>query len=153
MNGYDMVSNGDSLAGPEMIPPEFYIKYALPYESKIVKAVHDENVKYALHICGNTDAILENMLLTGADAFELDYKTDTDKIFRTFHDTAAFIGNIDPSSVLALGTQDEVQRKTIELLSFYKDSDRFILNAGCAIPPDTPPENLRMMIETAGTFR
>ncbi len=151
--GCDMVSNGDSLAGPEMIPPEFYIKYALPYESKIVKAVHDADMKYALHICGNTDVILEHMLLTGADAFELDYKTDTDKIYRTFHNKAAFIGNIDPSSVLALGTRHEVQKKTLELLSFYKNSDRFILNAGCAIPPDTPSENLRMMIRTARDFR
>jgi len=25
--------------------------------------------------------------------------------------------------------------------------------AACAIPPDTPPENLKMMIETARNFR
>jgi uroporphyrinogen decarboxylase len=151
--GCHMVSNGDSPAGPEMISPELYIRYALPYERKIADTVHDENMKYALHICGNTDVILEHMLLTGADAFELDYKTDIAKIYSTFHDTATFIGNIDPSAVLAFGTPREVQNRTIELLSFYKNSDRFILNAGCAIPPETPPENLKMMIETARSFR
>jgi MtaA/CmuA family methyltransferase len=150
--GCDMVSSGDSPAGPEMISPEMYLKYAMPYEKKLVETAHQSGVPYALHICGNTDVILEHMLLTGADAFELDYKTDVTKAFGIFHQTATFIGNIDPSGVLALGTVDEVQKKTLDLLSAYKNSNRFILNAGCAIPPNTPSENLKMMIDTARNF-
>lgn len=150
--GCDMVSSGDSPAGPEMISPEMYLKYAMPYEKKLVETAHRAGVPYALHICGNTDVILEHMLLTGADAFELDYKTDVTKAFDIFHQTATFIGNIDPSGVLALGTVDEVEKKTLELLEAYNNSNRFILNAGCAIPPNTPSENLKMMIETARNF-
>ncbi len=150
--GCDMVSNGDSPAGPDMISPEMYLKYAMPYERKLVKAAHQSNVSYALHICGNTDVILESMLLTEADAFELDYKTDIRKAFDLFNKTATFIGNIDPSGILCMGTANEVQQKTLELLNIYKNSNRFILNAGCAIPSNTPEENLRMMIETARNF-
>lgn len=150
--GCHMVSNGDSLAGPEMISAEMYAKYALPYEKKITNIAHEAGIAYTLHICGNTDIILEHMLLTGADAFELDYKTDISKIYASFHDKVTFIGNIDPSRVLALGTKDDVHNKTMELLTIYKNSDRFILNAGCAIPPDTPSENLKMMIDTARNF-
>jgi len=151
--GCDMVSNGDSPAGPEMISPEMYLQYAMPYEKKMVKTAHQAGVAYALHICGNTDVILEHMKLTGADAFELDYKTDVVKIYNTLSDSATLIGNIDPSAVLALGTADAVREKTLELLSAYQNSNRFILNAGCALPPDTPSVNLRMMIETARNFR
>lgn len=97
--GCDMVSNGDSLAGPEMISSEMYQRYALPYEKKIVETAHLAGVAYTLHICGNTDCILEHMLLSGADAYELDYKTDIYKIHRTFNDSATFIGNIDPAGV------------------------------------------------------
>lgn len=147
--GCHMVSNGDSPAGPEMISADLYLKYAVPSEKIMVQTAHDEGLPYAIHICGNTDVILEDMLLTGADAFELDYKTDIKKVFRTFGQRMTFIGNIDPSGVLALGSVDDVRRKTLELLSVYKDSNRFILNAGCAIPPITPPENLMMMIKTA----
>lgn len=146
--GCDMVSNGDSLAGPEMISPEMYQMYALPYEKKIVETAHSAGVAYTLHICGNTDCILEHMLLSGADAFELDYKTDIYKIRKTFSDSATFIGNIDPSGVLALGTVDQVRTKTRELLNIYGNSGRFILNAGCAIPSTTPEENLKAMIDT-----
>ena len=60
--GCDMVSNGDSPAGPEMISAEMYLKYAMPYEKKIVEAAHKAGKAYALHICGNTDVILEYML-------------------------------------------------------------------------------------------
>jgi uroporphyrinogen decarboxylase len=151
--GCDMVSNGDSPAGPEMISAEMYLKFAMPYEKRIVEAAHKAGKAYTLHICGNTDVILEYMLRTGADAFELDYKTDITRIYNTIRNTTTFIGNIDPSGVLALGTVDDVHKKTLELLSVYENSNRFILNAGCAIPPTTPPENLKMMIETARNFR
>ena len=151
--GCDMVSNGDSPAGPEMISPEMYLKFAMPYEKKIVEVAHQAGVAYALHICGNTEAILDYMLLTEADAYELDYKTDITEIFSTLSNTVTLIGNIDPSGVLALGTIDVVKKKTNELLSIYKNSNRFILNAGCAIPPNTPPANLKMMIDTARNFR
>jgi uroporphyrinogen decarboxylase len=150
--GCDMVSNGDSPAGPEMISPEMYLQYAMPYEKRIVDVAHNEGVAYALHICGNTDVILDHMLLTGADAFELDYKTDISKIYNTIRNTTTLIGNIDPSGVLALGTVVSVSEKTLELLTAYQHSNRFILNAGCALPSTTPSQNLKMMIDTAREF-
>ena len=150
--GCDMVSNGDSPAGPEMISPDMYEQYALPFEKKIVDVAHEAGLHYTLHICGNTDIILDKMLETGADAFELDYKTDVQKVFDMYHDKATLIGNIDPSGILALGTVDMVRQKTRELLETYKTSNRFILNAGCAIPPNTPDGNLFAMIDEAREF-
>ena len=151
--GCDMVSNGDSPAGPEMISAEMFAKYAMPYEKRIVELAHKEGVAYTMHICGNTEVILEYMKRIGADAYDLDYKTDIKKIYNMFHDSATLIGNIDPSGVIALGTVDYVREKTLELLTIYRNSNRFILNAGCALPPTTPSANLKMMIETARNFR
>ncbi len=150
--GCDMVSNGDSPAGPEMVSPDMYEMYALPYEKRVINEAHKNNIPYTLHICGNTESILELMLQSGADAFELDYKTDVQKTFDVFHDKACFIGNIDPSGVIAMGTLKLVEQKTIELLNIFTKTNRFILNAGCAIPSNTPEENLRMMIKTAREF-
>ncbi len=147
--GVDMVSNGDSTAGPEMISPDMYLKYALPFEKKIVDRAHQLNLPYCLHICGNTDLILDGMIASGTDALELDYKTDIRKIYEKCNGKIAFIGNIDPSGVLALGKVEDVERETRKLMQVYESSPRFIINAGCAIPPDTPPENLMKMIEVA----
>jgi MtaA/CmuA family methyltransferase len=151
--GCHMVSNGDSPAGPEMISSDMYARFALPYEKKLIDAAHACGMQYALHICGNTDVILDQMATTGADAIELDYKTDIGKIYNTFRDKTTFIGNIDPSGVIALGTKEDVRIKTLELLEAYKGSPRFILNAGCAIPPTTPSENIATLISAARNFR
>lgn len=151
--GCDMVSNGDSPAGPEMVSPEMYEMFALPWEKIVVDEAHKYNLPYALHICGNTDTILELMLKSGTDAVELDYKTDVQKAFNVTHERACFIGNIDPSGVIAMGSAALVEKKTIELLNVYSKTNRFILNAGCAIPSNTPEENLRTMIKVAREYR
>lgn len=151
--GSSMTSNGDSPAGPEMISPAMYRRLALPYEERIVKLAHDLGLPYILHICGKTNQILDDMLATGSDGLELDYKTDAGLAHEKMKERAVFIGNIDPSGVLALGSATLVEQKTRELLEIFADTPRFILNAGCAIPAHTPPGNLKTMIQTARRFR
>ena len=150
--GAHMVSNGDSVAGPELISPSMFRTFALPYEKKIVDRSHALGLPYFLHICGDTSRIIDEMLESGSDGLELDYRTDAAMAHDKMKDRAVFIGNIDPSGVLALGSSQLVEEKTRELLNVFSDTPRFILNAGCAIPPITPPENLRAMINTARSF-
>ena len=147
--GCDMLSNGDSPAGPDLIPPDLYKTYAYPYEKRIAAESHQAGLPYTLHICGNTGLILEDMIGTGSDALELDYKTDIHRIREVFRDRITLIGNIDPSGVVALGTPDQVRAKTRELVDLMGPTNRFVLNAGCAIPPHTPGENIRAMIAEA----
>ncbi len=151
--GCDMVSNGDSPAGPEMVSPEMYEVFALPWEKKVVDQAHQFNLPYTLHICGNTEPILDLMLKSGTDAVELDYKTDVQRAFNATHDKVCFIGNIDPSGVIAMGSRALVEQKTLELLHIFSKTNRFILNAGCAIPSNTPEENLRSLIRVAREYR
>ncbi len=150
--GAHMLSNGDSLAGPDLVAPEIYKEYALPYEMKVVKAAHDLGLFYTLHICGDTGLILNQMLQTEADAFEIDYKTDVYKAYEILHDKATFTGNIDPGGVLARGTPELVRKKTLELLDIFSRTERFILNSGCALPADTPEINLKTFVETAREY-
>ncbi len=151
--GVDMTSNGDGPAGPELISPEMYREFGLPYEKKIVEASHRHGLPYLLHICGDTELILEDMLETGADGLELDYKTDLRKVLGVLGGKSVLVGNIDPSGVLALGSKAMVIEKTRELLDIYKNSPMLIVNAGCAIPRNTPSENIFTMIETVRNYQ
>jgi uroporphyrinogen-III decarboxylase len=90
------------------------------------------------------------MVATGADGLELDTKTDMRLARERFEGKTTFIGNIDPSGVLALGTPALVEKKTRELLEVFTGTSRFILNAGCAIPAETPSENLKAMLRARG---
>jgi uroporphyrinogen decarboxylase len=146
--GADMLSSGDSLSGPDVISPKLYAKFAQPYEARIAAHAHALGLPYVLHICGKTDKILPGMIETGADGLELDYKTDVRLANSLVRDKAVFVGNIDPSAVLANGTVEDVRTATRALLTVFRGNPRFVLNAGCAIPATTPPENLRALIET-----
>ncbi len=150
--GAHVTSNGDSPAGPEMISPDMYRTFALPFEQQVADAAHNAGLPYILHICGNTEPILGDMVRSGADGLEIDYKTDALLARQVLHDQATFIGNIDPSSVLARGTVKDVEQKTRELLELFAETPRFILNAGCALPATTPAANIHAMIRAARTF-
>jgi uroporphyrinogen decarboxylase len=151
--GAHILSNGDSAAGPELVSPGIFRRFALPFDRRIAGEAHRLNLPYVLHICGNTSLILDDMVATGADGLELDYKTDASLAHGKLRNRAAFIGNIDPSGVLALGSPALVESTTRALLEIFSDTPQFILNAGCAIPPTTPSENLRTMVRTAREFR
>lgn len=150
--GAHMVSNGDSPAGPDLVSPGLYRRFALPYEKGLAETAGNLGLPYVLHICGNTSLILKDMISTGAGGLELDFKTDIQLAHDLMTDRCAFFGNLDPVRVLAGGKVDVVERKTHELLALFSDTPRFVLNAGCAIPPDTPPENIRAMIRVARNF-
>jgi uroporphyrinogen decarboxylase len=151
--GCHMLSNGDSVAGPELVSPAIYRAFALPYARRIVDAAHSEGLPYVLHICGNTASIIDDMIATSSDGLELDYKTDSVLARDRLSDRCVFIGNIDPSGVLALGTPELVERRTHDLLTVFAQTARFVLNAGCAIPPTTPSENIEAMIRVARSFQ
>jgi len=151
--GAHMVSNGDSPAGPDLISPDMYRRFAFPYEKALVGAAGRLGLPYVLHICGNTSLILKDMVSTGAGGLELDYKTDVRLAHDLMKDRCTFFGNLDPVNVLALGNRDLVEERTQALVAAFSDTPRFVLNAGCAIPAGTPRENIRAMIRVARSFR
>jgi uroporphyrinogen decarboxylase len=144
--GAHMLSGGDSPAGPDLISPTMYQEFALPYEEQLITRSQASGLPYTLHICGNTDRILEPMKSTGVDAVEIDYKTDAALACRTLQGQTTFIGNLDPVGLLTSGTPAHVQAATEELLEIFAGNHRFILNAGCAIPPEAPSGNIEAMI-------
>lgn len=77
---------------------------------------------------------------------ELDYKTDTRAIHEVCGARLTLFGTIDPVSVMRDGTPELVGSKARELLDVYSDSPRLVLNAGCALPPDTPEANIRALV-------
>jgi uroporphyrinogen decarboxylase len=147
--GAHMASCGDSPAGPSLVSPRMYREFAQPWERRIVEEAHRLGLPYVIHICGRTEPILDDMLETGADGFDLDYQTDARVAHEKLKDEAVFVGNLDPSEVIARGTPELVEEKSRELVEIFADTPRFVLNAGCAIPADTPPENIRAMLRGA----
>lgn len=153
--GAHFTSLGDSLAGPDMVSPQMFHRFAQPFEERLAKDLARDGIFTVFHICGDTTKILNFLSEYSACGFELDYKTDAAKAKSTVGAQHVLFGNIDPGGVLAHGSADDVREKTRELIAVWKPGARFVLNAGCALPPITPPENLHAMIETVhreGTY-
>jgi uroporphyrinogen decarboxylase len=150
--GAHLTSMGDSLASPDVTSPRMFERFARPYEERLVKDLTADGIFVVIHICGDTSRILDILAEYQPCGFELDYKTDARKAKRTAGAGHVLFGNIDPSGILANGTVEEVRAETRQLISTWKPGGRFVLNAGCAIPPTAPAENIRAMIETAREF-
>lgn len=147
--GAHFTSMGDSLAGPDVVSPAMFDRFARPYEERLVRDLQADGAFIVIHICGDTSALLNHFSRYPFCGFELDYKTDAAKAKTTVGKAHVLFGNIDPSSVVAKGTAQEVRQKTRQLLGIWKPGGHFVLNAGCAIPAGTPPENIYALIETA----
>ena len=151
--GAHCVSNGDSVAGPAMISPEMYRRFAWASEQRIAEEAHRCGVDYGLHICGDATKILEDIKKLDLDIMERDYKTDTVKAASIFGKKITVSGTLDPSDVLLLGSEEKIRQKTIGLLDDFRDTGKLIVCSGCAVSPDTPESHIRTVIDTVRDYR
>ena len=150
--GADFTSLGDSPAGPDVVSPAFFQRFARPYQERLVRELAADGIFTVIHICGNTSAILDQLAQYPACGFELDYKTDSVRAKATAGRQHVLFGNIDPSGELALGSVEQVRDAARRLIETWKPGGRFVLNAGCALPALTPPDNIRALVEAADQF-
>ena len=149
--GAHATSMGDSYAGPNLISPAMYRKFAFDHEVTVVNAVQKENAPYSIHICGDTTSIVEDMGKTGAKILELDWKVDMGYARSVVPGDVVLMGNINPSDPLYLGTPDQVDALAKNIIEQTKGKGLF-LSSGCAMGANTKPENLAAMIEAAKKY-
>ena len=147
--GVPMTSMGDSTAGPDVISPAMYETFAVPYEKKVIEAVHRKGGLISLHICGNATKIIDQMCNLGADVLEIDQKTDLKTAVRAAKENCALLGRVNPV-LLSNGTQQEVKEAAERILQIVggKSTTGFILGPGCALGGDTPKENIQALIDS-----
>ena len=142
--GADIVGLGDAIAS--QVSPAMYEEFALPYEQRIFKAVHDMGALARLHICGNTRRILGLMSQSGADIIDLDWMVDLHSAASRYgHKGPAICGNFDPVRVMLRGTPEVVREAVVTCATLT--GTRGISAAGCEIPDGTPHENLLAQTE------
>lgn len=146
--GADFIGIGDAAAS--LIGPRSYKKFVLPYEQRIIQAVHARGAKAKLHICGNITSLLNILPETGADLIDIDYPVDFESAVEALRPTIAANGNFEPSGILLQGKVDDVRAAVKHCVS-VSDTNTFIA-AGCEVPRDTPPENLREVTRTLWDF-
>ncbi len=151
MTGVHSTSMGDSYAGPNLVSPDVYRKFALPFEKKVVEAVRDLPGAYSIHICGNANKILTEMGQTGADILELDWQVDMAEARRLIPENVVLMGNVNPSDPMYLGTPEQVLAQSKKIIEGTRGKG-LILSSGCALGANTKPENVKALVDAARLY-
>lgn len=143
--GADLIGIGDAAAS--LIGPRFYQELVWPYEQKLVDGLHAIGARVRLHICGDTNRIVEGMGRLGCDIVDLDYLTSIAAARRAMGPGQILLGNLDPVSALRDSCPESIAAALAEC--HRQAGDRYIVGAGCEVPRDTPLENVRALTDYA----
>jgi uroporphyrinogen decarboxylase len=144
----------EPVASGTLISRSQFLEFVAPYLKELISAVKDlSGAAPSLHICGNSSRIWHDMADCGAGTLSLDDEIDLAEARAAAGDRVALVGNIRPTTTMALGTTDDVRRNVIEcLLKGVGNPKGYILGLGCALPINTPLKNIHALIAAAREY-
>jgi uroporphyrinogen decarboxylase len=145
--GADGVIMAEPAAG--ILSPALNREFSSGYVADIVRRVQSDDFILIYHNCGNTLALLDDIIKTKAAGFHFGNAVVMADILPHIPPGALALGNIDPAGVFLQGSADDVRRSTVALLEQAKAYSNFVLSSGCDIPTQTPLENIEAFFEAA----
>jgi MtaA/CmuA family methyltransferase len=142
--GATIIGLGDAISS--QVGPQFYRRFALPYEQRIFEAVRAAGAIPRLHICGDTTSIVPGMAASGAAIIDLDWQVDLAQArvdVDAIDPDIALCGNFDPVAILYEGTPDDVLQAT----QYCRDvgGANWLAAPGCEVPRQTPAKNMHAL--------
>jgi uroporphyrinogen decarboxylase len=142
--GADFIGIGDAAAS--LIGPRLYRKFCLPYEQRIIAAIHAHGAKAKLHICGNITALLRTLPETQADMIDVDYPVEFSSAVEAFGSNISACGNFEPSGIVMQGSAADVMQAVKDCVRV--SGANTCIAPGCEVPRDTPLENMHVISQT-----
>jgi uroporphyrinogen decarboxylase len=144
----------EPVASGTLISRSQFLEFVAPYLKELISAANElSGAAPSLHICGNSSRIWHDMADCGAGTLSLDDEVDIADARAAVGDRVALVGNIRPATTMALGTTDDVRRNVIEcLLKGVGNPKGYILGLGCALPINTPLENIHALVAAAREY-
>ena len=127
-------SIGEAFAGPNLVSPDTYRRFALEPQTALVEEVQAGGIPVALHICGNTNTIVADMGRTGARILEIDWQVDMAAARRAVPAATVLMGNINPSDPMVLGTPEAVDAAACKIIAETGGRGLFLSSGCCAGP-------------------
>jgi uroporphyrinogen decarboxylase len=120
------------------------------FSGNYIKSLKKEwNHPVILHICGDTDHLITEMVKTDCEGISLDSMVNILAVINRIPEDVMVLGNVDPVNIMAYGEKKEVEEKVRSLLMEMKGRNNFVLSTGCDLPPDTNLHNIEYLINLA----
>jgi len=133
----------------DFISPEMFKALSFPSLKRLVDRLVAAGISPVLHLDGNWDENLATLrqLPAGNCIAQFDGSTDIFLAKRVIGDRICIMGDV-PATMLSLGSVSEVDEYCHRLIEEVGLGGGFIMGAGCEIPPDAKPANVRAMLQS-----
>ena len=149
--GADVIEIGANLA-TSAVGPEFFKKYVLGYEKRLVGEIHQAGCFAEYHNCGDAAKIMHLYNDLGIDSWG--YVTpppfgdvDLDEALRVIRPDMVLRGNIDQVEFMVKATPEEIRARVRDLLLKVKPRGNWILSTSDFWFDGMPEENVRAFVE------
>ncbi|WP_342306523.1 methylcobamide:CoM methyltransferase MtaA [Methanolobus sp. ZRKC5] len=147
LSGADAVVIADALSSPKLIGPDAFRQIIKPALIRFNKSIRGHSI---LHICGEVDSIIPDILECGFSAISIEENVKDLKyvIDYAHRNNTAIIGNISTSDTLYAKTPEDVRKEAFQCL----DTNIDVLAPGCGIAPEMPLRNLLAMVKARDEY-
>ncbi|VAX16775.1 hypothetical protein MNBD_NITROSPINAE03-403, partial [hydrothermal vent metagenome] len=137
--GADYFTLREMGATSDVLSPKSFNSLVKPHLLKIIDKMPRPNI---LHICGNTNYIIEDMAKCGADAISVDHKNELLVSREKIGPDVIMFSGFDPIKVLHQGKLEDVRPEALKMREGAS-----AVWPGCDIWPEVTEENMRELVD------
>src|SRR5581483_1363231 len=123
-----------------------------PYLSELVNRIKARGAYIKYHACGRTKHIWQYIKQLNIDILNLDSLIDFGQAREFFGDKFVLKGNLNPITEMMDATPEIIHAASQHSFAQAGQHGKLILSPGCELPPQTPPENLDALVESAELY-
>lgn len=139
--GADVIQMSEPTASTDLIAPDMFNDAAGVFVEDCLASVKGANS--VLHVCGNTEPILEHMAKTGVTGISIEEKVDPFKAAKIVGGKTVLVGNVGSVIPLFQSGPEDVFKATRKSV----DAGFNVISSGCGLASATPNENLEAMVK------
>ncbi len=140
-HGVDAIQLFDSWVG--CLSPSDYELYVSQYTKEVLQSLDGKVPR--IHFCANSAPLIEKFIETGPDVLSVDWRIEMSDAWAKSRNVAGIQGNLDPAVALTGG--EPMRREVGRILRQSEGKAGHIFSLGHGVLKETPPENLRSIVE------
>lgn len=130
------------------LSPADYEKYVLPYSKQVIEGIN--KAVPLIHFATTSSTLLEKMKQAGGAVIGVDWRVNLGEAWARLGYDVAIQGNLDP--VILLSSPDLIEKEVKRILNEAGNRPGHVFNLGHGILPNTPVENVAVLIEAVHKY-
>ena len=143
--GADYVTIREMGAGGDILSPRMFKMLIKPPLERIFSTIESPKI---LHMCGDTDGIIDQMDMCGAEVITVDHKNHVAESRKKLNPETLLFGNLNGYEVLVLGKPEDVDKSVKEAIAGGVNA----VWPGCDIWPTVPKDNMEALVSAVRKY-